>query len=130
MQSTNYVKTQSGIGKVTRAITNLQRAKALIGGLPVKIQKIHYEKIKSILEVITQTEEKIKSIEALRSDLQKTWKEQYLNGLANEKLPQTKSQKENSYAQLRARIIDGISSGKITKEKGIELLKKAKAVSQ
>lgn len=62
MQSKNYVKTQSGTGKVTRAITNLQRAKALIGGLPVKIQKIHYEEIKSILDVITQMEIKIKRL--------------------------------------------------------------------
>jgi hypothetical protein len=60
----NYVKTQSAHGKIVRAISNLKRTEALLGGLPVKFRKDSKEEtIREILRELAKLQNKVKELE-------------------------------------------------------------------
>ena len=61
---TNYITSQSGEGKIERAIHNLQRIEAGLGGLPVRYRNTDEKKkkLREILEIIKNLEEKIKEL--------------------------------------------------------------------
>ncbi|MGC4099008.1 MAG: hypothetical protein QM706_18005 [Nitrospira sp.] len=60
----NYITTQSGEGKIERAIHNLQRIEAGLGGLPLRYRNTDEKKkkLRDILEIIKNLEEKIKEL--------------------------------------------------------------------
>jgi len=59
-----YIKTQSAHGKIARAIANLKRTEALLGGLPVKIRKDKKEEtIREILKELARLQNKVAELE-------------------------------------------------------------------
>lgn len=66
-------------------------------------------------------EKKIDKIQKIRRDIMDEWKDDFVK---------KNKPTGGSYESYRQRVINGIAAGKITKEQGIELLKKAKAATQ
>ena len=61
---TKYTTTQSGEGKIERALSNLQRIEAGLGGLPMRYRNTpeKIKKLRKILDKIKEIEEEIRAL--------------------------------------------------------------------